>query len=151
MTKIGVIAMENQERPDGSTATGIGWALIALGVVAAFVTGGGELSGGRIFAFALANLGVGLGVLLLSLGYLVRAIWFLPGREVAQQCVSGGPNTPPSAYSTCDWCERVLPAGKTTCTSLSPSQLAKVAGQVKDPTCLRQFEQRGIRGKAQNG
>ena len=142
--------MEEHQRPDGSDATAIGWILIAVGVIAAIFTGTADSGGSWIFGLALANLGVGLGVLLLSLGYLVRAIWFLPGREIVQQLVSDRANSLPS-YKKCDWCERVLPAGKTTCTSLTPSKLAKVAGQVKDPTCLREFDQRGIRSEPLDG
>ena len=142
--------MEIDNRPDGSTSTAIGWLLVAIGVVAAFFIGNAESMGGMIFAAALTNLGIGLGVLLLSLGYLVRAIWFLPGRDAAVQISA---NVPASQLTEtqCNWCERVLPAGKTTCTSLTTVQLAKVANKVKDPACLVQFEQRGILGEAQTG
>ena len=142
--------MENGDRPDGSNSTAIGWLLIVVGVVAAFFIGSAKSVGGMIFAAALTNLGIGLGVLLLSLGYLVRAIWFLPGREVGAHVPNRSPASP-LADTTCNWCERVLPAGKTTCTSLTSAQLAKVADKVKDPACLRQFEQRGINSEVQNG
>ena len=143
--------MEDHQRPDGSTATAIGWLLIAVGVIAALFTGAAESSGGWILGLAMANLGIGLGVLLLSLGYLVRAIWFLPGREGLSQPEPSRATTSPSSETTCEWCERILPAGKTTCTALSPTQLSKVADKVTDPTCLRQFEQRGIPREAPNG
>ena len=143
--------MAENERPDGATATGIGWSLIAIGVVAALITSSVETSSGWIIGLALSNLGIGLGVLLLSLGYLVRAIWFLPGRaDVPEPDATRSPDSP-WTDTKCDWCERVLPAGKTTCTSLSPAQLEKVAGKVKDPTCLQQFEQRGIRSEPLDG
>lgn len=143
--------MEHQQRPNGSTATGIGWALIAVGVLAAFFTASAETSGGWILGLALSNLGVGLGVLLVSLGYLVRAIWYLPGRDVAAQTESATASTASSTATTCEWCERVLPAGKTTCTSLPSNQLAEVAHLVSDPACLQQFEQRGILSETPDG
>jgi hypothetical protein len=142
--------MEGNQRPDGSTASAVGWLLIVAGGLAALFTAGAETTEGWIFGIALANLGLGLGVLLLSLGYLVRAIWFLPGREVelaAAPPSDGGA----SGKKVCGWCERELPASATTCTSLTMPQLQRVAPKITDPVCRSQLQSRGITGESQHG
>lgn len=133
----------DRQRPDGSVATGLGWALVVLGIVAAFMGAGAETMPGWIIGLAFANLAIALGVLLLSLGYLVRAIWFLPGRDSA----APAPTTvSPSTANRCDWCERDLPGGAVACTALSPERLTRVAHKVTDPVCVEQYQLRDVKG-----
>jgi hypothetical protein len=131
--------MENLERPDGSVATPVGWLLIMAGVTGAVIAASAETMTGMLLGFGMANLGFGLGVILLSLGYLVRAIWFLPGRDILAS--EGRP--PPAASTQCSWCDRQLPARFRTCTSFDHDSLLKVAPKVIDPVCQQQLCQRG--------
>ncbi len=69
------------KRPDGSKPTLMGWVLILVGGVVAIVSTGAHtdaLANGGLFGLGA----IALGVFLVSLGYLVKAIWFLPGREI---------------------------------------------------------------------
>jgi len=134
--------MKNLERPDGSLVTPIGWTLIALGILGVIIGASAESMGGMLAGWVLANLGLGLGVLLLSLGYLVRAIWFLPGRDIAAAEASD-PSALMSAVTACDWCGRQLGAGFRTCTSFDHESLAKVSMKVRDRVCREQLRERG--------
>ena len=129
--------MDNLERPDGSVVTPIGWGLIVIGVIGAFIGASADTFNGALFGFGLANLGIALGVLLLSLGYLVRAIWFLPAREIAKPKAEA--DIPAALTPTCDWCGRNLPRGSRTCTSYDREALERVANKVQDPVCLEQL------------
>lgn len=90
------------ERPNGSQATLFGFALIVIGVLALLVGGGAETFEGMIWSAVIANLGIGLGIVLLSLGYLVRAIWFLPGREIEADAPTSTEIKQSGVF--CDWC-----------------------------------------------
>ena len=130
--------MEN--RPDGSTATLVGWLLVVIGVVAAFFTASAETSNGWLFGLAIVNLGLGLGVLLLSLGYLVKAIWFLPGREPPS------PQQEPAigaALVKCDWCGRT-PAAGSPCSQIPHDKLVQIATKITSPVCQEQLAQHGF-------
>ncbi len=88
-------------RPDGTKASMIGFILIAIGVFAVIMSVNADSFEQSIWGLILANLGIGLGVLLLSLGYLVRAIWYLPAREMVED------NSQTQIIDTCedcDWC-----------------------------------------------
>lgn len=133
--------MDTPERPDGSVVTPIGWVFIVVGIVGTFIAMTAESANAMFAGFVLANLGFGLGVLLLSLAYLVRAIWFLPGRELP----AGEPRTPvaqaPAVF--CEWCDRRLPAKFRTCTSFDHDSLIEVSERVVDPVCRDQLGRRG--------
>lgn len=134
--------MNNLQRPDGSVVSPIGWILIVVGVLGALIAASADTLTGMLSGFAMANLGFGLGVLLLSLGYLVRAIWFLPGREITaaelhERGIQSGTTV------RCDWCDRNLPAHFRTCTSFDHEALSKVSEKVVDPVCKDQLRQRG--------
>jgi hypothetical protein len=134
--------MESMERPDGSVATPIGWILIVIGIIGAFVGALAETLNGTLIGFAIANLGFGLGVLLLALGYLVRAIWFLPGREIPlAEIRASSPSIANGPY--CSWCSRRLPAGARTCDSYDAEGLTQVSEKVTDPVCKPQLQERG--------
>ena len=136
--------MQHLERPDGSVVTPIGWILIICGIVSAFFAATAESINGTLLGVALANLGIGLGVLLLSLGYLVRAIWFLPSRQIVANEQSGESGEK-SVNSACGWCGRRLPTGSIACTSLTHEQLCEVGPKVPDPVCQKQLHDRGYR------
>ena len=109
--------MTNNERPDGSTASTVGWFLIFVGVVSAFFAASAETSAWWWFLLAAANLGVGVGVLLVSLGYLVKAIWFLPGREIEEAAKET------HAPDPCDWCGQLIAAPNKPCASFESERL----------------------------
>jgi hypothetical protein len=131
--------MGNRERPDGSIATGIGWVLVVLGLGIGFFGMRAGTSEGLFTAFAFANLGIGLGVLLLSLGYLVRAIWFLPGREIP-----GGAAPDSLAKPTfCQWCDRdMFPYNA--CSSATEEINLGRAPRLSDEICISEFRARGL-------
>jgi hypothetical protein len=131
--------MEDSERPNGSNATAAGWTLLALGVIAALFSGSTETFGAWVFALGLANLGIGLGVLLLSLGYLVRAIWFLPGREIPRE------ERPQAAVSlsVCTWCDRDMTPYRA-CSTVSDEENRLRAPRLRDEACLAAFRTRGL-------
>lgn len=131
-----------QERPDGSVATFVGWTLIAIGVIAAFFISGAETLSGFWFSVGISNLGIGLGVLLVSLGYLVRAIWFLPGREVPQ--VQQAFTTAATGIDgTCEWCGVTINSPAKPCSSFRESQLPIAGDRVKSSVCKEQLDMRG--------
>jgi hypothetical protein len=131
--------VENSNRPDGSNATAIGWALVVVGVLALFFFPSAETVAGMVFAVALGNLGIGLGVLLLSLGYLVRAIWFLPGRDIPVERTSA------RAVSTtdCSYCGRDMTPYRA-CSSVDDETNRSRAPRMNDETCLAAFRSKGL-------
>ena len=66
------------KRPNGGSVMKTGWALIIIGMLAAivFVAVDDDLQS-LIVAGAISSIGVGFGTLLVALGYLARAIYFL--------------------------------------------------------------------------
>lgn len=126
------------ERPDGSTATFIGWVLIAIGVLAAFFVAGAETPAGFWFSIGLANLAIGLGVLLLSLGYLVRAIWFLPGRDFAGQQPTDAP------INQCAYCELVIREPALPCSAVPTAELVELADRIDDDRCRKILHDKGF-------
>ncbi len=126
-----------QKRPDGSVATAIGWVLIVIGVIFAFIAATAQTS----FAIALTNLGIGLGVVLVSLGYLVRAIWFLPGREIPlhQSIAEQEPTLIP-----CDYCGLDIAAPLLPCSAISAEELMRREDEIDDEKCTILLRERGI-------
>ncbi|MEE4537444.1 MAG: hypothetical protein V2J51_03000 [Erythrobacter sp.] len=94
------------DRPDGSQATTFGWLLIIVGLIAAYMGAEADTIEGTIWGAITANLGLGLGMILVSLGYLVRAIWFLPGRGDQETELEKAPYIAPeqASFHHCDWC-----------------------------------------------
>ena len=131
--------MNDIERPDGSVVTTIGWCLIVIGVIGAFVAASADTTNGLITGLALTNFGLGLGVILLSLGYLVRAIWFLPGREI--ETTNFGNRAGRIEGETCDWCGRSPASGKP-CSAFSGEALSKISVKIANPVCQEQLRQR---------
>ena len=131
--------MDSSERPDGSVVTPIGWGLIVLGAFGVFVAASAETINGALLGLGLANLGIGLGVILLSLGYLVRAIWFLPGREIR---TDEHPRLASSGTEVCDWCGRTPAAGKT-CSDFSDEALGRISVRIQNPVCQEELHRRG--------
>ena len=131
------------ERPDGSTPTAIGWGLVTLGVVASFFVTFAETPTGWWFSLALANLGIGLGVLLLSLGYLVRAIWFLPGREGGAIPSHKAPQSMSETSDICEWCGVSVQGPAKPCSAFRGDQLPVSAARVHSPVCRAELEKRG--------
>ena len=128
-----------QERPDGSVATPIGWFLIMIGIVGAFAAANAETTNGLLLGVALANLGLGLGVVLVSLGYLVKAIWFLPGREISADQVEA---TTSAQLNKCEWCDRAPSTGKP-CSNFSENGLLELSRKVRNPICQSELGKRG--------
>ncbi|MGY6550590.1 MAG: hypothetical protein ACXIT4_01705 [Erythrobacter sp.] len=124
------------ERPDGSTATSFGWVLVVVGILAALVAGIAETTNVLIIAAAVANLGIGLGVLLLSLGYLVRAIWFLPGREIT---------IIDPALQKCDFCDIDVLLPALPCSAVPTEELASISSeQIDSDNCRIILRQKGL-------
>jgi hypothetical protein len=132
--------MNDNERPDGSVATTVGWVLIAGGVVCAFLAASAETSEWRWFLLAAGNLGVGVGVLLVSLGYLVKAIWFLPGRETAAAIEAE--TTPEPA--PCDWCGQVIAAPNKPCAAFETERLKTFVPRITNEKCLVALREHGL-------
>ena len=131
----------NEQRPDGQTATGIGWALIVGGVLAVLVAGADDSGGaGWLIWLAVANLGIGLGVLLLSLGYLVRAIWFLPGREIPVE----GFGDESFAPLPCDWCGQTVASPNKPCAAFDPERLKTFVPRITNDKCLVALRDQGL-------
>ena len=131
----------NAERPDGSVVTPIGWLLISVGIIGVFIAATAETLNGTLLGFGLANLGIGLGVVLLSLGYLVRAIWFLPGRNVLSEA-SPSRAEEHATESACEWCGRTPASGKA-CSKISAEALARLSPQITNPTCKEHLRLHG--------
>ena len=128
---------EFYERPNGSTTIGFGWFLVAIGVIAALFCGSGDP---QIFliAFAIAQGSLGLGILLISLGYVVRAIWFLPGREIEKPQIFAS-----IAASQCEWCGLEIKEPGRACSQVPHEQFG--AGfKVGNDVCKQKLKFRGI-------
>ena len=131
--------MDLEERPDGTIVTPIGWVLIVVGVIGAFIGGTSETITGLVIGLVLANLGFGLGVLLLALGYLVRAVWFLPGREIPKRQLQPTSDVQKGA---CSWCGRT-PAAGSPCSQIAPEKLHALSARISNPVCKDQLSRRG--------
>ena len=130
--------MNDNKRPDGSVATTFGWTLIVAGVACAFFAAKAETVNMSWLMFAAGNLGISLGVLLVSLGYLVKAIWYLPAREINESV----DETP--APSPCDWCGQVIAAPNKPCAAFETERLKTFIPQIKNPKCLLALQDRGV-------
>ncbi|MGB7374237.1 hypothetical protein [Pontixanthobacter sp.] len=133
------------ERPDGSQATTFGWVLIIVGLLAAFVAGTAETFDAMVWAAVSANLAIGLGVILVSLGYLVRAIWFLPGREIKDV---PEPVEKEADGTFCDWCHLWVPGPARPCSSSDDKVIradvdALSGGQGLEEACRYELTKRG--------
>lgn len=131
------------ERPDGSVATLIGWVLVAIGVLAAFFVSSADSPSGFWLSIAISNLGIGLGVLLLSLGYLVRAIWFLPGRELPTRQMAQSRADPALGSDVCAWCAKTVSSPARPCSALTAEELPVSADRVQSKVCRSELEARG--------
>jgi len=123
------------ERPDGSQSTAIGWAFVIFGILSAVVAAIAKDMNWLIIWIVLASLGIGLGVLLLSLGYLVRAIWFLPGKEMD----NGG-----LELQKCDFCDFKVTAPAQPCSAIPTSELVDVADRIDSDNCRRVLKIKGF-------
>ncbi|APE27256.1 hypothetical protein [Aurantiacibacter gangjinensis] len=129
------------ERPDGSTPTTIGWMLIIIGVMSALMANSADSNEGFYLALFFANLGIGLGVLLCSLGYLARAIWFLPGRTLeAEQAYA----EPQKEEATCAYCKKVIAGPAQPCSAVDPQALQATVERIDDDECLRALHAEGL-------
>ena len=132
------------ERPDGSTPTIIGWVLIVVGLVSVFLFVNAETVTGVTLSIAVGQGSIGLGVLLLSLGYLVRAISFLPARETVP-IVQTAP-TSSLNQQVCTWCERSVREPLEPCSAVREERLRELAPSVRSEACREQLEKRGFAG-----
>lgn len=136
------------ERPDGSQVTTIGWVLIAIGGLAVFIGAGAETFEGMVWGALVANLGIGLGIILVSLGYLVRAIWFLPGRSIEDEPVqeSEAHADGDDGFHFCDWCHLGLFAPDVACSRQTETEiLADVESKNSlRPECERELKKQGL-------
>ena len=128
--------MGNQ-RPNGEGPTAVGWTLIILGVLLAFFAGtADEISVLLVLGLLLAQLCIGLGVLLVSLGYIVRAIWFLPGRDHVSQLTLGPDQVTGSVPpARCAWCSEEVIAPNRPCSEVEPEKLAAWAPNARKHSC----------------
>jgi len=131
--------MAQPERPDGSNATAAGWGLIAVGIVAAFIGMSSDSLHGFVIGLVIGNLAIGLGVLLLSLGYLVHAIWFLPGREIPLAPQQQGSED----LSNCAWCGRNM-APYRACSTATDEANRERSPRLADERCIAEFRARGL-------
>jgi hypothetical protein len=123
------------QRPDGSQSTVIGWILIGAGIFAALFAAISPNLNWLIIWIGLANLGIGLGVVLLSLGYLVRAIWFLPGREF---------DADGAELQKCDYCDFKIAAPSQPCSAMRSDQVGGAADRIDSDNCRRVLALKGI-------
>ena len=137
---------ENQElveRPSGEAVMMVGWVLIVIGVFAAFVMGGTSNPQTFMLALAVAQIGLSLGILLVPLGYLVRAVYFLPGREVTKAELSGIAVHQESERTGCEWCGQSVLAPNKPCSEIGHERLIEIAGDVTNSKCQVQLVEHG--------
>lgn len=130
--------MEGPSRPDGSIASVIGWFLVIVGLIAGFVAANADSFEGMIIGLAICNLAIGLGVLLLSLGYLVRAISFLPGRAMPPEALAS------AVTVDCDWCGQSVRKPNEPCASVDVEKLRGIAPTIANPRCRQAFSERRL-------
>ena len=132
---------DHPQRPTGEVPTGLGWMLIIIGVIAAALAAGSETLEGTILGYLIAQLGIGLGVLLVSLGYIVRAIWFLPGRSVS---VTAPANSAAAQTTECEWCGQHVPQPNKPCAQVDREKMARLAPGIKNRHCRQALAQQGF-------
>jgi hypothetical protein len=123
------------ERPDGSIPTLMGWILVIVGIFSALFVVITETPTTFWLATTLAQLGVGLGVLLLSLGYLVRAIWFLPERERSEDG---------AILRKCDYCGFKAAEPSIPCSAVPTDHLMDNAHRIDSERCITALKLRGF-------
>lgn len=116
------------KRPDGKTAMAFGWGCLGVGVITAGFTGLVETADAFWLCVVISNLGFGIGVLLLSLGYLVQAIWFLPSREIDEAGVE---------LHKCDYCDQKIASPAQPCSALPTADLTNVAERIDSDNCRK--------------
>ncbi|WP_164117150.1 hypothetical protein [Sphingorhabdus sp. Alg239-R122] len=123
---------EYLERPDGGTVIGAGSFLLCVGIIAMFVVVNAETVNTFTISLAIAQIGIGLGVLLIALGYVVRAIWFLPGREIEKQVIA---SSNAAVSETCEFCDQKVFAPNKPCPKIPSERLTKIASQIDNEQC----------------
>ena len=137
---------ENQElveRPSGANVMTVGWVLVVIGVFAAFVTGSTGNPQTFMLALAVAQIGLSLGILLVVLGYLVRAVYFLPGRDVTKAELSGIGDYQEPERTECEWCGQITIAPNKPCSEIGHERLTEIAGDVTNSKCQSQLVEHG--------
>ncbi|MDB5550054.1 MAG: hypothetical protein JWL86_38 [Rhizobium sp.] len=71
------------DRPTGGVVLGIGWLAFGLGAASLllWLAAGRDDPGMAIVTYAVAVLGLSFGSLMIAVGYVVRAMWFLNGTD----------------------------------------------------------------------
>ncbi|MEC7399959.1 MAG: hypothetical protein VYD00_08085, partial [Pseudomonadota bacterium] len=72
---------------------------------------------------------------LLALGYLVKAIWFLPGREISSAGIE---------LKRCDYCGLKVTAPSQPCSAIPTTDLTQVASRIDSDNCRRVLAEKGF-------
>jgi hypothetical protein len=96
-----------------------------------------------VASIGFCDLGIGLGVLLVSLGYLVRAIWFLPGRELVE--ATNSENVAPQR-TECEWCRQMVASPNQPCAAIDREQLADMMPRITNARCKGALAAQGFVG-----
>jgi hypothetical protein len=126
-----------ENRPNGSNSIAVGWILVVIGIIAALFSGTDDL---RTFTLALAvgQVGLGLGILLISLGYIVKAVWFLPGRDIPISKETSAP-----IPNECQWCGAIVSKPGLPCSAISPDSFG-TGFKIGSKVCREKLKERGI-------
>lgn len=135
--------MNFEERPNGKTVHFIGIILITFGIFFAFIGVSAAEPWNAIYLFVLSGAAVNIGVLLLSLGYLVRAIYFLPGREIQAEYEEDALSSPEEAGLECEWCGQVAYSPNKPCSMLAEERLLEIASDIENRKCQLMLVDRG--------
>ena len=137
-------------RPDGTTAKAVGWTLIAIGACACLVAVNADQLRTFWLAIAIANIGIAIGTLLISLGYVVHAISFLPSKGDLNSSVFRQDadvelrDASASEVKKCEWCGLNVASPFLPCSDVGAEELQRRCATVSSVACQTQFKQRGL-------
>ena len=138
------------DRPDGASAKTVGWTLIAIGICACFVSANADQIRTFWLAIAIANIGIATGMILISLGYVVHAISFLPSKaDLNSAILREEPDGELRGESElevnrCEWCELNVARPFLPCSDVGTEELQRRSATVSSIVCQTQLKERGF-------
>jgi uncharacterized membrane protein YcjF (UPF0283 family) len=124
--------------------------LIVIGIIAAFLSATAETPEALLLGTTIASSALGVGIILILVGYIVRALFFLPGREVLEAEITGTISGVTSPVGTetlkiaCEWCDQWVALPNVPCSDVELQRLREIAGDITNSKCRVQLMEHGI-------
>ena len=127
-----------------------GWVLIVIGIIAAFLSATAETPEAWLLGTTIASSALGVGIILILVGYIVRALFFLPGRDVSEAEMTGtisgsvSPIQVEPLKIACEWCDQWVALPNVPCSDVELQRLREIAGDITNSKCRVQLMEHGI-------